>query len=464
MSCPTDHRDAATSSDRLFTVPFLIASATNFLLYVNYYVIMVVMASYATDVLEADIGTAGFTASVFLVGALAARFVSAAVVDRLGCERALRLSAVGIVACSALYLAGPGTAPLIALRALHGFFYGIAQTAVTSLVTDLIPRNRKGEGLGYYMLSTALGSAIGPFVGSALMHGAGYDASFLACLGVIVAGCASAFALRDAKAAEGEAPQGRGSLGGGVTAKPELPEPTSTASAPSPSADGPAAATTPAPSLSPSPAAARKLSFRGVVGTFVEFRALPVSCVAGIVYLAYGTIITYLNSFAAEVDLTVASSLFFVVYSAAMFACRPFTGRRFDRKGDLGVMMFGFVAFGAGMALIGLAQSTAVLLAAAVLAGFGIGALQPCGLALAVQRAPESRVTAANATYFMLLDVAVGVCPMLLGWVVPAFGYRALYLAMVGVVAVAALIFLVLRKAGKVTNSQQFHATMSSTR
>lgn len=89
-----------------------------------------------------------------------------------------------------------------------------------------------------------------------------------------------------------------------------------------------------------------------------------------------------------------------------------------------------------------------MLLASAALAGVGVGSVQPNGLVLAMRRCPDDRLTAANSTYFVLLDVAIGLCPFLVGWIAPAFGYRVLFLAMMPVVAASYVVYMVFRRAG----------------
>ncbi|MDK7164444.1 MFS transporter, partial [Winkia sp. UMB3105] len=76
---------------------------------------------------------------------------------------------------------------LLVLRALHGFAYGISQTAITSLVTSRIPIAHHGEGIGYFMLSITVGSAIGPFIGTASMNLLSFQTLFLICAGISAA-------------------------------------------------------------------------------------------------------------------------------------------------------------------------------------------------------------------------------------------------------------------------------------
>ena len=191
------------------------------------------------------------------------------------------------------------------------------------------------------------------------------------------------------------------------------------------------------------------------LANFIEVRALPVSVAITVGYLAYGALITYINPYAAEVGLTGAASFFFVSYSIAMFVTRPFTGRWFDSAGDKGIMTLGFACLGASMLIMGFAQNGAMLLVSAALAGVGVGSVQPNGLVLAMRRCPDDRLTAANSTYFVLLDVAIGLCPFLVGWIAPAFGYRVLFLVMVPVVAASYVVYMAFRRAGLIAGKKK---------
>ncbi len=61
----------------------------------------------------------------------------------------------------------------------------------------------------------------------------------------------------------------------------------------------------------------------------------------------------------------------------------------------------------------------------------------------------DARLSVANATFYMLLDVGVGVGPILLGIVAPLIGYANLYLCMAVVGALALALFLVVAKTEK---------------
>ena len=84
----------------LWTKDFTLGTLVNFLLMVNYYGLMVVIADYAMKTYHASASVAGSAASIFIIGALIARLVSGRVMDRVGRKRLLVGGAVFEVAFS----------------------------------------------------------------------------------------------------------------------------------------------------------------------------------------------------------------------------------------------------------------------------------------------------------------------------------------------------------------------------
>lgn len=386
------------SQERLWTKDFILGTLINFLLMVNYYSLMVVITSYSMKVYDAPASAAGLAASIFIIGALIARVFAGTMMDRIGRKRILLVGIAVEVACSALYLLGIGFAPLFALRFAHGFSYGCCSTTIGTVVTALVPAKRRGEGVGYYMLSTTLGAAVGPFLGMFLSQNVGYTVLFATAAAVAVVGLLFIVSLK----------------------VPEI------ARKPKPSADGKTASR----------------GARGFVSKIVEPSAVSIGLMCGVLFFCYSSLLTFLTPFAEENGLTTASSFFFVAYAAATFVTRPFTGKQFDRKGDRIVMVPAFIAFTIGMALLSNVHHPAAMLIAAALMGYGAGTVQSSALALAVRMAPPEKLSLANSTFYALLDVGVGVGPLILGIVEPFWGYRGLFLSMAALSVVAFAIYL----------------------
>ena len=67
---------------------------------------------------------------------------------------------------------------LISLRIIQGFGWATFSPALAMMTADVIPRNRRGEGIGYMSSARSLALAIGPAAGLYLSQAFGYGASF----------------------------------------------------------------------------------------------------------------------------------------------------------------------------------------------------------------------------------------------------------------------------------------------
>ena len=421
---PARSRASGSGAPALWTKDFVVGTITNFVLSCNYFMLTVVMTAYAMDVYGAPAALAAFCASVFIVGTLFARLVTPVLMAKLGRKRLLLAGTIIACAFTALYLADAPLGVLMGVRFLHGAAYGICSTTVATLVTAIVPASRKGEGIGYYMLSVTLGAAIGPFAGILTSRHVSYDALFLTAALVLVVALLCIIAIKvprapkSARAAEEElaGEELSGSVEGcRETVASEHPDP---------------------------PAAKGK---RRTIDAVLERSAIPIALVCFLIFFGYSSLLTFLSPFAETVGLTRAASVFFIVYALSMFMTRPFTGRAFDRRGPLFVMLPAFVSYSAGMVMLAFASNDWMILGSALLCGYGVGTVQSCGLAMAVKAAPDARLGVANATFYMFLDAGVGLGPLLLGLFVPVIGYPMLYMAMAGVGLVALGVLLIVR-------------------
>ncbi|BAK45628.1 MFS transporter [Eggerthella sp. YY7918] len=390
---------AAPSQEKLWTKSFILGTGVNFLLMVNYFSLMVVVADYAMKTYGAPASTAGLAASIFIIGALVARLMSGRIMDHIGRKRLLVVGAVLDVAFSALYLTGITFEALFVVRFLHGFAYGACSTTIGTIVTSLVPNGRKGEGIGYYMLSSTLSAAIGPFIGMILTSMVGFKVLF------IVATTVAALSL----------------LAATLLKAPEAPR-------------------------VPRPQTKQHRIERPHLSNYLERSIIPIGSVCALLFFCYSSLLAFLTPFAAEQGLETAGSFFFVVYAIAMFVTRPFTGKLFDRRGDRIVMIPAFISFIAGMALLATVHQAFPLLVAAAFLGFGVGTVQSSGLALAVRITPDSRLGLANSTFYVLMDVGVGIGPLILGLAQPFWGYAGLFATMAGAAFVALMAYLLVSR------------------
>src|SRR5690625_3066213 len=137
--------------------------------------LMACMGVYGTQRFGARDTAAGFASSSSVVGAGVVRLFIGKYLNFLGRKRTL-LTNLGIfVACSLLYPLTDVFSLLIIIRVVQGAAFGIISTTVTATVLDLIPVQRRSEGLGYFSLAATLGTAIGPLAAVELSERASTD-------------------------------------------------------------------------------------------------------------------------------------------------------------------------------------------------------------------------------------------------------------------------------------------------
>lgn len=170
------------------------------------------------------------------------------------------------------------------------------------------------------------------------------------------------------------------------------------------------------------------------LSNFFEMRALPISIVMLIVSLAYSGILSFITSYAQEMNLMTASSYYFLVYAVIVFISRPFTGKLMDNRGSNSVAYPALVLFAIGMFMLSQANTNFAFLLAAAVIGLGYGNFQSCAQALAIKVTQPHRMGLANSTYFICMDLGLGVGPLALGFLVPLVGFKGLYSSMVLVI------------------------------
>lgn len=123
--------------------------------------------------------------------------------DLMGRRRLLLVGLAVFVAGSVLSAAAPALWALIAARAVQGAGAAVMMTLTVAVVRDAVPAERTGSAMGLLGTLSAIGTALGPSLGGALLAGFGWRAVFAAAvpLGLVAVWLAVRYLPADAKAA-----------------------------------------------------------------------------------------------------------------------------------------------------------------------------------------------------------------------------------------------------------------------
>ena len=383
--------------------PFAILWLSTALFYLGFQLLLPVMPLYATQlgVREAHVG---FIIGVFALAAMVPRPLAGDLADRIG-RRPLVLLGTAIFALAPLGYALVTTVPgLLLLRLFHGTGMGFGPTAATVVATDLTTPERRGSAMGVYSLASAVGLALGPYLGGALVHRMSFTAIFLVATSIEAAAFLLAWTLPETR--------------------------------PAPGVHHPVPAAVVEPPLS-RPHALGRFGRRW----FSAAAVYPAGLVMAL-YVSYGGLSALLPLFVAQRQLG-NPGLFFTVFALVSLAVRSPAGRLSDRLGRRAVIAPALAISSASLVVLGLAGTRATFLGAAVLYGVGFGAGQPALLAMTGDRVPPSERGRAMGTLYTAWEFGISGGAILLGLCAPRLGYTLTWwiAAMIaGVGALAALV------------------------
>ncbi len=375
--------------DRIWTKDFVLLLASNFFVALNFYLLMTTMAVYAIQQFRASESNAGLAASIFIIGALLARVLAGKFIDVVGRKKLLFGGLILFLLGSVFYLFALNLGFLMAVRFIHGIGFGISTTVLTTVNMSALPPHKRGEGIGYFSLSTAAATAIGPFLALYLIHHFTFHTMFVFCIIFSVTALAAAAFVTITE------------LDLSVEQKEKI-----------------------------------KRSFR--FKDFFEKKALPISVLMFISGIGYSGVVSFINPYAMEMNLTNAASFFFIVYSVFLFLGRPVAGKIFDVKGENIVVYPSYLFFSLSLLLIALAKNGVLLLLAGAFMALGYGTLMSSMQSIIGKVSPPHRLGLAISTFFIFMDAGMGTGPYILGFIAEKYGFHAMY------VVLAAAIFLLI--------------------
>lgn len=367
--------------EKLWTTTFVVNMLLNFIFYLVFYLPTVVIGTMAMERYHASASIAGILSGIFIVGGFIARLWAGNNMKRLGAKKLLYIGTLIYFLLTFAYFFVHSVVLLLILRLVHGLGFGIAATASGTLAGAIVPSSRRGEGIGYYALSVTLSSAVGPFLSMFLYRTSGfYSLIWLSALLLFIA-LVGIFFIHVEKTTDS-----------------------------SNSVDN-------------------KVHKKFAWSNYFEKEALPISLIAFLIGISYSSILSFMDAYARNINLSEAASFFFLVYAITVLLSRPITGRVFDGFGDNFVMYPTYLFFALGLLLIGFAHSGWMLLLAAIFIGLGYGSFSPFGQAIAIRNSEAHRLGITTSTFFGFMDMGVGFGPFILGMFMPLLGYRNLYFA-----------------------------------
>lgn len=353
--------------NKIWTKDFIIYSLINFLLILVYFLLNSTITTYAQIEYNASSTMMGFIAGIFIVGALLGRLLIGFIKIT---KKMFILNMSFFLLTIILYFIKLDETFLIVVRFLNGLSIGITTTIVGTIVALVIPQHRKGEGISYFAISTALATGLGPFIGISLTQNANFINIFYVSLLFGIMSFGFSFFLT--------VPRNNNK---------------------------------------------KELSFKNLL----NINTLPIAFIIFFSAFSFSGIVSYINLYALKIDLVQAASFFFIIYTIAVLFSRPFTGKIVDLKGPHVIMYPAFILFCLGLVILSISDNNWTMLLSAIFIGLGFGNISSITQTIAVSNASPKNVGLATSTFMIFMDLGNGVGPYILGVIIPYLGYSNMY-------------------------------------
>lgn len=359
-----------SNSNSLWTRSFISACIANFLLFFAFYLLVPIFPLYLIEKYNASKTLIGVILSSYTVAALLIRPVAGFVLDMVY-RKPVYFAAYFLFVISFI---GYPVAHVIGLflffRVLHGFTFGFVTTAGNSLIVDILPSERRGEGLGYYGVANNLAMAIGPMTGLLMHDVVSFDIIFYTAIGSGMLGLFFTSFIKAKNMAAGRQQQ---------------------------------------------------------VISFDRFFLLP-GLKAGICLLMmgipYGMVVTYIALYGKEIGISSGLGLFFTLMAVGLTFSRLIGGKLVDK----GKLIF-VISFGTAICVLAYLTLSSMkfihnqqiiitlFYLVSILLGLGYGSIFPAYNTLFVNLAPNNRRATASSTYMTSWDVGIGLGLVSGGWI-----------------------------------------------
>lgn len=331
----------------------------------------------------------GIVTGIFIVTAMISRPFAGKILDSGHRKNTYLVGQLISIIAIILYAFAHTALLLILLRLLHGIGIGIVTTAANTIAIDFIPKNRISEGIGYFGLGTVLSMAVAPSLGLYLINHWDFNVMFFTAAGMCAMGSVLALQVRYERRADDrsvfEALKGKINLLEKSAIKPAV-----------------------------------------------------VGCFSGI---SFGVTSGFVAIYGLQQQVE-HIGLFFTVFALCLVISRTVAGPLADRRGFGHAIIPGTIFQMLSMIILFFADSLLMFLIAAAVLGTGSGATQSTLNSMAVQNAAPQRRGAAVSTFYLGLDLAAGLGPMLGGITASYVGYSMMYLLTVIPIFIALMIFI----------------------
>lgn len=284
--------------------------------------------------------------------------------DRISKYKLSFIGAVFMTLACVGYIFAPNEAVVVIARIINGFGFACCSVCMATWMSDMLPKDKIGSGMGFYGTMNALAMAVAPAIGVSAYQTLGYRASFVIALVFSVAIIAVIQFIGD----KGE---------------PEK-EPVSTDEE------------------------QKRIEL-------IDVKVIPIALIIMLFAIPYCATQSFLVTYAETRGLHIFVSLFFPAYAVVLIVLRLSLRNLFDRLPFQVFLLAGIVSELMAILLLTLMNNNVIMILASCFLAGGYGVMSSVCQSTAILLAGKGKRGLANSTYYIGLDLGMTLGPFIGG-------------------------------------------------
>ncbi len=383
-----------------------------------------------TESIGGSAGLMGIVGGMMNLCSLVCRPLAGNLADRISKYRLSLIGAVLMTAACGGYIAAPNALIVVVSRIINGVGFACCSVCMATWVSNMLPRNKIGSGMGFYGMMNALAMAVAPAIGVSAFQRFGYRISFCIALVFSIAVMIVIQFVGD----KGE-PEKAADMKAGLKEQEQ-------------ESDAGLIMENAAGLIRESGKQLRK----GNGIQLVDVRVLPIALIIMLFAIPYCATQSFLVTYASVREINVTISFFFPSYAVMLLLLRLVLKNYFDKLPFKVFLAGSSTCMLLAILCLTVMNSNIVMFTGAFFLAGGYGIMSSVCQSTAMLLAGKENRGLANSTYYIGLDLGMALGPMIGGALYGGLDIRWFYPVLMLTVPLAVLVYLA---AGKQLRQKQ---------
>lgn len=371
---------------KLWSLNFINVCIANFLMACSFNLLMPSIPLYITEHLGVPQSQTGVVLASYAIALMFVRPFSGYLVDRYPRKWMLLIGFVGYVLVFLGYFWATTVLLFVLVRFMHGLTWGLSTVASSTLTIDVVPSERRAEGVGFYATAMNVAMAIGPFIAIHIYHNYSFQVLLWCAIFMGVLGITAAALINAPKKEQ-------------VVRK-------------------------------------EKMNF----DRFFLRRGWPIFLNQMLPTFAWGTIGPFVAQYGLSIEMENPGT-FFLFWAGGIIISRVFAGKLVDRGYVHQVSMGALIVISCAFFVFATVHNIYAFCISGIFIGIGFGALFPALQMLYINMAPNSKRGTANSTYYLAFDLGLALGMLAGGYISGYFDFESLYIVSAAMCLISVFVY-----------------------